>query len=180
MKFSFEEIQARAQKLFPNSIMENKLTTVLHDIYRIGLIGNYFGDGTTRWEYKGQYNLLIDDNWKMIIHPSLRIELSVNSRKDKYINKFNSSQLTYKSNEGKDYIAKIEQIHYRYIKVSFEMDGYKQEGYISMNNLGYNVVEEGQINSLFNVGDILTVKIIDYNPKYSNWCMYVVNTNDHD
>jgi len=71
--------------------------------------------------------------------------------------------------------ATIREIKYRYILVSFEKDGCIQNGYISMNNLGFDSVEEGQLDSLLSVGDSVNVIITGYNQNYSNWYMRVVN-----
>lgn len=83
--FSYGEIKCRVEKLFRDSFISDNLVDVLNDLYRIGFIGNYLNkDMVTQWEYKEYYSLLIDEPWKMIVHPSLNIELSISNRKDKY------------------------------------------------------------------------------------------------
>lgn len=84
IEFSYEEITGRVNRLYPESIFAKEPYTVLSDMYRIGVIGNISSqDKSPRWEYKGQDRLFIDEPWKIIIHPSLRIELSVSARLDK-------------------------------------------------------------------------------------------------
>lgn len=173
MIFSFDEIQERAQRLYPNSILSNNLTAILNDIYRIGLIGNCLNENT-RWEYKGQYKLFIDDNWKMIIHPALRMELSVNSRKDKYINKLGTPVSSITSHINEEYVVRIKQISFKSIRVTFKINGQLQEGNISIYNLGYKKVQEGQIGSLYKVGDTVKAKTISYNSEYSKWQLSIV------
>lgn len=173
--FSYQEIAERAKMLYPNSIMARESYTALNDMYRIGVIGNFLtNDHSTRWEYKEQYKLFIDDPWRIIIHPSLRIELSVSGKIDKYINsKPRGVQAPHGNNET--FEATIREIRYRYILVSFEKEGCSQNGYISMSNLGFDSVEEGQLDSLLRVGDTVNVQIISYKQDYSNWYMRVVN-----
>lgn len=175
--FSYDDIKQRAIKLYPKSIMTENLTQVLYDIYRVGLIGNYLNKNTSpRWTYKGQFKLYIDDNWKMIIHPALRIEMSVNGRKDKYITISENTNPENSSDPTKDdiYQVKVERILYRYILTSFEMDSKIQKGYISMGNLGEPNVQEGRINEVLKIGNILYAKIIRFDNFYHTWYMSVV------
>lgn len=172
MIFSYDDIMQRALKLYPKSIMTENLTDVLYDIYRIGLIGNWLNSNVSpRWAYKGQYKLFIDDNWKMIIHPALRTELSVNGRKDKYINIPENSSDPIKDDI---YQVEVKKISYRYILTSFKKNNTFQNGYISMGNLGKPSVEEGKISKVLQIGDILSAKAIRYDPTYHNWYMSVV------
>ncbi|WP_328587802.1 P-loop ATPase, Sll1717 family [Konateibacter massiliensis] len=98
--FSYDEINERVGKLFPNTFLTEKLVTVLNDLYRIGFIGNYLNkDTATQWEYKEKYSLLIDSPWKMIIHPSLNVELSISGRKDKHFNIYASGNVTLENSQ---------------------------------------------------------------------------------
>ncbi len=95
--FSYDEIKERAEKLFPNTFLAEKLVMVLNDLYRIGFIGNYLNKKTaTQWVYKENYSLLIDAPWKMIIHPSLNVELSISGRKDKHFYTYVGDQVAQK------------------------------------------------------------------------------------
>lgn len=86
MIFSFEEMKTRSHKLYPDSKMAKDTVRVLNDIYRIGMIGNYLNNKIpTVWAHRGQYKLLIDEPWKMIVHPALRLELTVSGKRDKFI-----------------------------------------------------------------------------------------------
>ena len=83
--FSYEELSLRVSKLFTNTFLNEQLISVLNDLYRIGFIGNYLDNRTgTRWEYKENYSLLIEEPWRMIVHPSLNVELSISGRKDRH------------------------------------------------------------------------------------------------
>lgn len=177
--FSFDEIEKRAKRLHPNSIFARETYAVLCDMYRIGVVGNFLSnDRTPRWEHKEQYKLFVDDPWKIIIHPSLRIELSVSGRTDRRIAKITQKKQTdvlYKlpSKDNGTYRAIIEEIRYRYLLVSFEKDGEQQSGYISMNKLGICGVEEGCLDIYFCVGDIIDVEITGYSEEFGNWFMRI-------
>ena len=140
-------------------------------MYRIGVVGNYISkDRSPRWEHKEQYKIIIDDPWKIIIHPSLRIELSLSGKKDR--RKDTVSKAKNYSKPAFD--ATIEEIHRRYIIVSFYKDGEQQYGYISMNRLGIQNIAEGCLNNYVNIGDVLRTEITGYNEEFYNWYMRVI------
>lgn len=171
--FSFDEISQRAKTLYPDSPLAKETYTVLNDMYRIGVIGNFLNKNhSPRWEYKEQYKLIIDNPWKIIIHPALRIELAVNSRIDRYINK-KVKPTKQLSRDQKVFVATIEEIRERYVLVSFIKDDCKQDGYIFMNNLGIDSIEEGKLDSLFSVGQTINAETMGYANYISRWLMRV-------
>lgn len=173
--FSYEEIVNRVKTLYPNSDFAEDTYTVLNDLYRIGVIGNTLSDNrSTRWVYKEQYKLYIDSPWLIVIHPSLRIELSVSKRIDKRLESQRIQQRMPQRYHSEVYSARITRISYRYIRVEFIKDDTVQEGYISLHNLGTDI-EEGSIHSIFSVGEELLVELIRYSPEYSNWYMRVAS-----
>lgn len=129
--FSYKEIVERIKALYPNSDISTDIIGVLNVLYRIGVIGNTMdNEFSQRWEYKEQYNLFIDEPWKMIIHPSLRYELSISRRKDKY---FGPNKKSVTCEDYNTYKATIKRISYRYIIVQILKNGeIQEEGYISM------------------------------------------------
>lgn len=172
--FSYNEILDRVRTLYPESAFAKDIYTVLNDIYRIGVIGNTLSDNSsTRWVYKEQYKLFIDSPWLIVIHPSLRIELSVNKRIDKRLANQKRLQHLQRDYQREAYPAKITKISYRYIRVEFMKDETVQEGYISLRNLGTKV-EEGNIRAVFSVGEELQVSLINYSSEYSNWNLRVL------
>lgn len=148
-------------------------------MYPIGVIGNFLSnDFTPRWEHKEQYKIFTDDPWEIIIHPSLRIELSVSGRMDRRIAKIIQKQQTEagpKVSFKKRHIfaATIEEIRRRYMLVSFVKDGELQAGYISMNRLGIEGVKEGDLDTYFIVGETVNAVVTGYNEEVGNWYMRV-------
>jgi len=163
-RFSYSEIKKRAEEISPKSIISTNTLEVLNDMYRIGVIGNLNSKTKSqRWEYKAQYKLLIDSPWEIIIHPALRIELSVSG---KNLNFFNSKEnLNFDKDEV--YVASVKKIKSHYIKVVFNKDGFKEQGYISKNNLGLTESIEEHIS----LQDKIKVKILRYDYRYNNWIL---------
>ena len=175
MIFSFQEIFERAKTLYPTSVLAKDPCTVLSDMYRVGVIGNYLNkDHSPRWEYKEQYKLIIDSPWKMIVHPALRIELAVNSRIDRYIDDRKTEIKKTDSNHNIVF-ATVEEIRDRYILVSFNKDGCNQNGYIFMKNLGINSAEEGKLSSLVSLGQTVKAELMGYANYIACWLMRVVD-----
>ena len=58
--------------------------------------------------------------------------------------------------------------------VSFVKDGERQPGYISMNRLGVEDVEEGHLDTCFSIGETINAEVTRYNEDFGNWNMRVV------
>ena len=178
ISFTYQEIVDRVKMLFPDSKISTNCFTVLDDLYRMGAIGNIIGkDDTPRWAYKGEEKLLIEAPWKITVHPALRIELSLNTKVEKHVNReLQKRELGISANRNKDttiYTVTVEAIRYAYILVSFIKDGSVQHGYISVCNLGIRELDPGDLNKSFSIGDTLNARITGYSREFSNWFMIV-------
>ena len=173
--FTYQEIRERAGALYPESKIAQDTVTVLRDMYRIGAIGNVIANNKApRWAYKGSEQLFIESPWKITVHPALRIELSLNTKVEKYIGRKEISKSCYKVTEDTTvYTVTIKKISRAYILVSFQREGSLQNGYISIHNLGISEGKIGQIEKYFTVGDTVYARITGYNRKYSNWLMKI-------
>lgn len=175
--FSYGEIVDRAKMLYPNSKVATDSFTVLNDMYRMGAIGNIIGNNQSpRWAYKGEEKLFIESPWKITVHYALRIELSLNTKVGKYIDR-ELQKKHIRPLVNKDvvtYSVTIEDIRYAYLLVSFEKDGFMQRGYIGLRHLGKLNLAPGSLKENFSVGDVLNARIISYNQEYSNWFMEIV------
>ena len=164
--------------LYPDSKISTNCFTVLNDMYRMGAIGNIIGkDDSPRWAYKGEEKLLIETPWKITVHPALRIELSLNAKVEKHVNReLEKRELGLLAGRNRDtaiYTVTVEAIRYAYILVSFMKDGSIQRGYISVRNLGIVELEPGDLNKNFSIGDTLNARITGYSREFSNWFMVV-------
>lgn len=179
ISFTYKEIFDRMKMLYPDSKISTNCFTVLNDMYRMGAIGNIIGkDDSPRWAYKGEEKLLIEAPWKITVHPALRIELSLNTKVEKHVNKeLQKRALGIPANRKRDttiYAVTVEDIRYAYILVSFIKDDSVQRGYISVHNLGILDLEPGDLNKNFSIGDTLNARITGYSREFSNWFMIVV------
>lgn len=175
--FTYIEIANRAKKLYPHSKISTDCFTVLNDMYRMGAVGNVIGrDESPRWAYKGEEKLFIEEPWKIIVHPALRIELSLNTKVEKYVNrqaqKKNTCLTTNK--DTATYTVTITRIKRAYVCVSFIKNGSVQRGYISINNLGIIGLKTGELNNHFSIGDNLNAIITGYSKEFANWIMKIV------
>lgn len=178
ISFTYQEIFDRIKMLYPDSKISTNCFTVLNDMYRMGAIGNIIGkDDSPRWAYKGEEKLLIETPWKITVHPALRIELSLNAKVEKHVNReLEKRELGLLASRNRDtaiYTVTVEAIRYAYILVSFMKDGSIQRGYISVRNLGIVELEPGDLNKNFSIGDTLNARIAGYSREFSNWFMVV-------
>lgn len=176
ISFTYQEIVDRTKMLYPDSKISTNCFTVLNDMYRMGAIGNIIGkDDSPRWAYKGGEKLLIEAPWKITVHPALRIELSLNTKVEKHVNReLQKRELSIPANRDTTiYTVTVEAIRYAYILVSFIKDGSVQRGYISVRNLGILELEPGDLNKSFSIGDTINARITGYSRKFSNWIMIV-------
>lgn len=176
ISFTYQEIFDRTKMLYPDSKISTNCFTVLNDMYRMGAIGNIIGkDGSPRWAYKGEEKLLIEAPWKMTVHPALRIELSLNTKVEKYVNReLQKREFDILAHRDTTiYAVTVESIRNAYILVSFIKDGSIQRGYISVRNLGIVELKPGDLNKNFSIGDTLNARITGYSREFSNWFMVV-------
>lgn len=88
--FKYNDLIERIKSHFCNGILTKDLHTILNDLYRLGFIGNYMPSRKSyRWLHKGDEQLLINNEWSIMIHPALLSALSIRrpSRNDNFIPK---------------------------------------------------------------------------------------------
>jgi hypothetical protein len=85
--FSLEEVEdkfqrtAKYSKVIADLISKRAVRDILHDLYRLGAIGNSFRAGATgtsirnRWAFRGEPRLLVEK--RMVIHSALLKRLSI-------------------------------------------------------------------------------------------------------
>ena len=176
--FSYNDIVSRANRLYPDSVFSRNSYTVLKDMYRIGVIGNLSPNyRSSRWEYKEQYGLYIDSPWRITVHPSLRIELSLSGRAntvkvfpdtDKHV------RLPEENVEHGIYAATVKYIGYSCLFVDFKKNGKAERGIIDINQLHGRTVEAGKLDNAFFVGESLSVEILDFDKRILHWYLRMV------
>lgn len=164
--FTYDELVTRVEKYFSQTLLINSLNTVLNNLYRIGIIGNTSkSSGLTRWEYKGNQGLVLDEDWNIIIHRALWKSLSLSD-------KYGKVASLIEKNKGLDFYGKVVECNvYRVVLgfalVTFEVDGEKHHGSIHVSNLSDKYIKN--IFSFVKPDDIVYAKILNYNNKHLKW-----------
>ncbi|TGA96334.1 hypothetical protein E4665_15835 [Sporolactobacillus shoreae] len=161
--FSFSEIKYRVERYFSRTILGEKLEVVLRDLYRLGIIGNYMRSPKSyRWQHKGDQDLIISDEWSMMIHMALQNGISTRS---------------YKTIDNRPQIDEIYQVTVirivpNYIIVRFQNNGSIFKGVINISNLSKEYVDD--IYSFTTVGAKHNAKILYFSEEYQNWNMSLI------
>lgn len=82
--FTMEEIQEHARTNFPDTPLAQNTRTVLEDLYRLGILGNYIRSEHTddtgaryRFQHRGNDRVILTAPWELMVHRGLHKELSI-------------------------------------------------------------------------------------------------------
>ena len=158
--FTKENLEERIKRFYPNSIWATKMDEILIDLYRLGVIGNYSPlSKSHRWQHKGDDQLILSDDWRIMIHPALQSALSVSSRHDSGINR--KEQLP---KQGDIFTVSVSWQNNVVLGVQFtkkekNYDGVLYKKFLSSKALSYKV------------GDKFLAQVLGYNPSHKNWTL---------
>ena len=158
--FTKENLEERIKRFYPNSIWSKKMDEILIDLYRLGVIGNYSPlSKSHRWQHKGDDQLILSDDWRIMIHPALQSALSVSSRHDNGINR--KEQLP---KQGEIFTVSVSWQNDVVLGVQFTKkekiyDGVLYKKFLSSKALSYKV------------GDKFLAQVLGYNPSHKNWTL---------
>lgn len=158
--FSVDELRDRIHKYYKGTLLENRLTDILADLYRLGMIGNCMKTSQSyRWQHKGDDQIIISDEWQLMIHPALQNALSVNKMQDKIIEK-----------EGKSKIKSGIIVEFRITKL---LEKYALGGFWINGNDYAAVLNIERISSVakkdIRVGKKYKAKIMEYDEIHKKW-----------
>lgn len=163
--FSTKQLVERVSQYFPNSVLDEKLTQVISDLYRLGFLGNFLPVSKSyRWQHKGDDRVILSDEWRLTVHYALHGALSLGSQQDYGLNRGETPQV------GDVAIAKVYKVISNFALVKFEHYGTTYLGSIHIKQftkLGY-----GYINNLLDIAPIGTeysVVLKNYIEKYEGW-----------
>lgn len=163
--FTFTDLNNHIQRYYKNSFLENKLNTILDDLYRLGIIGNYSPISKSfRWQHKGDDGLIFSDEWNIMIHVALQNALSVNRKHDRAGNlKQNNRNANLKVNDI--VTVKITKIVPAYAIVNIEGNSCKGSIHISQLSKQFNT----SITEVVNVGDVCTARVLGFDEAHNKW-----------
>lgn len=165
--FSLNELRLRVDKFYAGSIWSNKMTDILTDLYRLGIIGNYmYQSKTYRWQHKGDDGIILDDVWKLMIHPALQNALSVNKKQDKvvYERKYNKKIAIP---EGENVKVKVVKICPTYVIVTFMYNEIECVGSVHISQVTDKYVRN--LRDYVAENQKYEAKVIGYDEKHKKW-----------
>lgn len=165
--FSFAELRDRVKMLYPGSFIETRLTEIVMDLYRLGVLGNYSRYSKQyRWQHKGDDGVLFTDDWMLFVHRALQKDMSINARRDKSINYLQGKQ------KGKSAIQiapglkvnfTVSRILPNLVIGSFTIDKVVYNGTIHISQISNAFVEN--IYDYLQVNQTVSAVILEKNPK---------------
>jgi hypothetical protein len=160
--FSITQLKQRIKEYFPNTIMENKLTEVLSDLYRLGFVGNYFpASQMYRWEHKGDDRIILSDEWRIMIHQALQSALSIGKKLDYSLRKQEPPQI------GDVVTSYVENMNKSFLYVKFQFFGKDYYGSIHIRELTGEYISD--IHIFASIGDEFKTRILGYNSQHLKW-----------
>lgn len=166
--FSYGEFCERIEKYYKDSFLHNKKNEILNNLYRIGIIGNLsISSSLSRWEYTGFPGVILDDEWKIVVHRALWKSLSLSEKYGKVANiiEKNKSIDLY----GKVFECTVSKIVLGFVIVTFEYNEETYHGSIHISELSNKYIRN--IFSYINVGEKINAKVINYNVKHLKWVL---------
>lgn len=164
-KFSYQEIRNRVEKYYEDTFLKERLFTILNDLYRLGIIGNFM-NGSYRWQHKGDDRIILDDVWMIIIHPALLTALSVNSKQDRAIGRKNPKQ-------GEKVRVLINRVYNRYAFGTFESGSKKHRAFLHISKIANEYVCD--LNDYIEKGKKYEATLLRYDEEHDSWHIIVKN-----
>lgn len=171
--FSLNDLKSRVANYYPNSILATKLLSIVHDLYRLGFLGNYMqASQTYRWQHKGDDGLIITDEWRMMIHYALQGALSVGRKQDIGLSRTETFQ------KGDIVNIIVVRVNNSSVTVTIDHYGKKHKGIIFSGklNMGYVI----GLREIVKEGDRYRAKVLGFNRKFDKWDLSLENVKQND
>lgn len=166
-RFTLQELEFHIKKNHSYNDVLINLESILHDLYRLGVIGNYSGlSGSYHWQHKGDTGLLFTDEWQMQIHRALWGALQISKKHDDSAKRIPKESISY---EGKVLDVLVDEIEDDFARVRFNIDGNPQNGIIFKRDVSTQFVNN--ISDYIQSGYATEAKIIRYDKNHQNWVL---------
>lgn len=121
-----------------------------------------------RWNYKGDDNIILSDEWKIMIHQGLQAALSVGRRQDHYI--------TSREPLIEGYITSftIKNINKNFLNGYFTHYRKQYDAFIHISQINGEYISD--LKKLFKINQEVPAVLLKYDKKYSKWSLAVLNT----
>lgn len=128
--FSYNQLKARVEKFYAGTILQNELSQIVADLYRLGFLGNFLPlSKSYRWQHKGDDGVIIADEWRLVIHYALHSALSIGARQNYGLSQGIPPEI------GDVVEATIRRRINKFALVTFQHNGKEYKGRISINEL---------------------------------------------
>ena len=159
---SKNKLLERIENQYKNTILHEKFIQVIQDLYRLGFLGNYHpASGTYRWQHKNDEGVILNDDWRLMIHFALHSALSLGGKLDYGVSKNESLEV------GDIVPVTVIKVIPSFVYVEIDKLGTKYNGSIHIGKLNM-----GYIKNIFDIiqeGDTFIAKVLSYNEKHKRW-----------
>lgn len=165
--FTVKELELHLAELQCGKVFESRLNSILRDLYRLGMIGNYSEmSGLYHWQHKGDDGLIISEEWQIQIHNALWGALQLSKHHDRVAREIIEDVSDF---AGKIVQITVEKIEQGYAGVRYQIGQKYFYGIILKKNSSSQFVEN--ISDYLQVGYKTQAKIITYDKEHGNWLL---------
>lgn len=165
--FTKSELEYHIAKNQQLGLLVNKLDSILRDLYRLGMIGNYSNlSDSHHWQHKADEGPLFTDEWQLQIHCALWGALQISLRHDYAVKAALENNKMY---AGKIVDIVVERVEATYAGVTFEIDETEFYGIILKGGVAQQFVEN--ITDYLQVGYATTARIEKFDTVHGNWLL---------
>lgn len=160
--FSVSQLTERITHFYDKTILSNKFTEVIEDLYRLGFIGNYLPVSQTyRWQHKGDDHVILSDEWRLMIHHALQNALSVGKKQDFGLKRNDPPQI------GDVVEVTVYNIINSFAFVKFTKGNKKYDGAIHISQFANIYINK--LSEYIDYGDTFLAVITAYDDRHQNW-----------
>ncbi len=163
--FSTKQLRDRVTQYFANSVLDEKFTQVIADLYRLGFLGNFLPVSKSyRWQHKGDDRVILSDEWRLTVHYALHGALSLGSQQDFGLNRGEEPQV------GDIATATVYKVIPNFVLVEFKHYGAVYPGSIHIKEftkMGYGYIKN--LWSIAPIGTEYSVALKVYSEQHECW-----------
>ena len=169
--FSANQLKHRISTYFQGTVLDTNFVQVIDDLYRLGFLGNFMpASKAYRWQHKGDERVILTDEWRLFVHYALHKALSLGARQNFGMNRGELPEI------GDVVLCEVLMVTKSFAFVEFEKGGEIYKGCIHISEfgkLGYGYIQ--RLSQIVYVGDKLRVSIQQYNSKYQDWELSILD-----
>ena len=164
--FSLTELEARVKKYYENTILDKNFQQIIQDLYRVGFLGNQ-ADKRYRWNHKGDDDVILSEEWNLMIHKALQPALSLTytppaAKKEKH-----RKPNTNWPQNNEILKAKVAKELNGVILINIIKEKYSFRGNVKIKADMY--LDDNKKMLKYQPGETVTVKIIGYDKKHKSY-----------